>query len=148
GVALHRNTALDYSEGETFGLQVTIVDGNQGGELRAGGMAHDEKAIRVAAVLGDMVVHPVNGFGDIVKDINHLDVRQQAIARGDEDQAFLHESLRLELNAGAVPCLPTATMNPENDREIRGAFRCVDVEFLAWIGRFGVRDVALKPHFG
>src|SRR6185369_14705048 len=113
-VAIDRNTSLDDSEGETFGFQIAIVYGNQGGELRAGGMAHDENAIRVSTILPDVVVDPMNGFRDVAKNINHLDVRQQAVARGDEDEAAFHESLRFQLNARAIPCLPTAPMNPEN----------------------------------
>ena len=51
------------------------------------------------------------------------------------------------MDARAVPGLPTTAMNPENHREIRGAFRRVDVEFLARVGRFAVRNVALNPDF-
>src|SRR5262245_55499078 len=51
GIAINRNTTLDESKGETFGFQVAIIDRNQGGELGAGGMAHDKNAIRVPAKL-------------------------------------------------------------------------------------------------
>src|SRR5204862_2728784 len=101
GVAIDRHTTFDDGEGEPFGSQVALVDGYQGGELRAGGMAHDENAIGVAAILRDVIVHPMNGFRHIAKDIDHLDVRQQPVARGYEDEALFNESLRFQLNTRA-----------------------------------------------
>src|SRR5262245_52148003 len=110
-------------------------------------MAHDENPLGIATVLCDVVVNPMNRFRDVVKDINDYDVRQQAVARGDEDETSFHESLRLKLNACAVTGLPTAAMNPEYHREIGPTLGRVDVEFLARIGRFGIGNIALKPHF-
>ena len=45
-------------------------------------MAHDENPLRIAAVLGDVVIHPADGFGDVAKT--------EAVARGDEDEALVH----------------------------------------------------------
>ena len=96
GVAIDGHAAFDDVEGQALGLQIAIVDANERGELRAGGMAHDEQALRIAAVLGDMVVYPVNRLGDVAKDGLHLHVWQQSVVGRDEDKPFVHERLRLE----------------------------------------------------
>ena len=66
-VTINRNTTLDDPEGETFGFQVAIVNGDQGGQLRAGGMAHDKNAIWVPAILPNVVMHPMDRLGHVAK---------------------------------------------------------------------------------
>src|SRR5215216_6068629 len=97
GVAIDRDAAFDDVERETFGFEVAVVDGNERGKLRSGGMSGREDAIGIAAVFGDVVVDPVDGFGDVLKNRDHLDVRQQAISGGNENEAIFREPLRLDL---------------------------------------------------
>ena len=81
-------------------------------------MAHDEDPVRVAAVLGDVVVDPADRLGDVADDRPHVDVRQQPVVGRDEDEALVHERLRLDLHARLVARLPAAAVNPEDDRQI------------------------------
>jgi hypothetical protein len=143
GVAIDRDAAFDDFKGKVFGFEVAVVDADEGGELGAGGMAHDENAVGIAAVFGDVVVDPAEGLGDVLKDGGHLDIWQEAVAGGNKDESFVHEDLWLGLNTGAVAGLPSAAVNPEDDGEIFGGFRSVNVEFLAWVPGGGVGDVAV-----
>src|SRR5262249_15420585 len=43
-------------QGQTLGLQIAIIDADQRSELGAVRMAHDEKTVGIAPVLGDMVM--------------------------------------------------------------------------------------------
>src|SRR3954468_16082320 len=74
GVAVDWNAAFDDGEGESFGLEIAVVGANEGGELCASGVAHDENAAGIAAVLSDVIVDPAEGFGDIAKDGGDFDV--------------------------------------------------------------------------
>lgn len=96
GVTVHRDTALEDGEGKPLGFQVALVGADEGGELRADGMAHDENTLRVAAVLRDVVMHPAEGLGDVAKDRRHLPIGQEAVTGGNKDEALVHEGLRLE----------------------------------------------------
>ena len=59
GVAIDGHAALEaQSNDNALGLQIAIVGADQRGELRSGGMAHDEDALRIAAVLGDVLRGP------------------------------------------------------------------------------------------
>src|SRR5205823_3722600 len=135
--ALGRNAALDDGEGESLGLQVAVVDANQGGELGAGGVAHDENPLRIAAVLRDVVVHPADGLGYVAKDGAHFHVGQEAVARGDEDETLVRERLRLDLDVRPVARLPASAVNPEDHWQIFRILRRVDVHFLPWVGWLG-----------
>ena len=142
GVAIDGDAAFDDVEGKAFSFEVAIVDGDEGGELGAGGVAHDEHSCGVAAVLGDVVVDPAEGFGDVAEDGDHLDVGQNAVAGGDKDEAFVGEGLGLGLDAGFVAGDPAAAVDPENDGEVVRALWRIDVELLAGVGVFDVGDVA------
>ena len=148
GVAVHGNAALDDGEGESLGLQVAVVDANQGSKLGAGGVAHDENPLRIAAVLGDVVMHPADGLGDVAKDCAHVHVGQEAVARGDEDEAPVRERLRLYLKVRPVARLPAPAVNPEDHRQFFRTLRRVNVHFLPRVGWLGVGDVPLHVEFG
>ena len=122
-------------------LEVSIVGADQRGELRPGGMAHDQEAIRIAPVLGDVVVHPMDRLGDVAHDGRHVDARQEPVVRRDEDESLLHEDLRLPLDVGLVADLPAAAVNPEDDRPVLRTRRRIDVEHLPLVVAVG--DVAL-----
>src|SRR5688572_4939221 len=106
-------------------------------------MAHHEHPLRVTAMFGDMIMHPPDGLGDVAKDGAHVHHGQKAVARGDEDEALVHERLWFELHARLVARLPAAAMNPEDYRQILRTLRRIDVHFLPWVGWFSVRDVPL-----
>ena len=136
---------------QPLGLQVAVVGADQGGELRPGGVAHDEQPLRVAAVLGDVVVHPADGLGDVADDGPHVHVRQEPVVGGDEDEPLVRERLRLDLDVRLVARLPAAAVNPEDDRQVLRLLRGVDVEHLPLVSLLDVGDVALDvlgPHLG
>src|SRR5687768_11831413 len=122
GVAIDGNAAFDEVEREAFGFDVAIVDTDEGGELGAGGMAHDEHAPGIAAVFGNVIVDPANGFCDVAEDGDHFDVRQDAVAGGDENESFAGEGLRFGFDAGFIAGDPASAVNPKNDRKIFGIF--------------------------
>ena len=96
----------------------------------------------IAAILGDVVVNPVNGLRDVADDGFHVDARQEPIVRGDEDIPLVHERLRLGMRLRLVTPLPAAAVNPEDHRQVLGVFRRVDVEHLTFVRRLGVGNVA------
>jgi hypothetical protein len=114
-------------------------------------MAHDEKPVGIASVLGDMVMHPADGLGDVANDGRHVHARQEPVVCGDKDEPFVHESLRLNLDTRFVARLPTAAVNPENHRQVFGIMRRINIEHLTLVRRIGVGDVAfdvLGSRFG
>src|SRR5688572_12012874 len=111
-------------------------------------MTHDENSLRIATVLGDVLVHPADRLGDVVKDGGHLHVGQEAIARRDEDEALVYESLRLDLDVGPIARYPAAAVNPEDHREILRTFGRVDVHPLPRAGWLGVGNVPLHIDLG
>ena len=119
---------------QALGLQVAIVGADQRGELRPGGMAHDEEAVRVAPVLGDVVVHPADRLGDVAHDGPHVDVRQEPVVGGDEDEPLVHERLRLDLDVRLVAGLPAAAVDPEDHGQVLRTRRRIDVEHLPLAG--------------
>src|SRR5262249_3549334 len=63
------------------------------------------------------------------------------VAGGDEDEALVHERLRLDLDALLVAGLPTAAMNPRDNRVVHPLGRGVNIESLPLILRLGVGEV-------
>ena len=95
----------------------------------------------IAAILGDVVVNPVNRLRDVADDRFHVDVRQKPVVRGDEDIPFVDEGLRLGVHARFVTRLPAAAVNPEDHGQVLRVFRRVDIEHLTFVRRLGVGDV-------
>ena len=118
GVAIDRHASPGDGQGQALRLQVAVVGADRRGQLRPGRVAHDEQALRVAPVLGDVVMHPADGPGDIAHDGRHVHARQESVVGGDKDEPFVHENLRLHLDARFVARLPTAAVNPEDHRQI------------------------------
>ena len=143
GVPIDGHAPFDDVQGQTLGLEIAIVGTDQGGELRAGGMSHDQNVLRIASVLGDVVVDPVNGHGDVADDGRHVDARQESIVGGDEDESLVHENPRLDLNVRFVARLPAAAVNPKDHRQVFRLGRRIDIEDLARVGLLDVGDVAL-----
>lgn len=143
GITVHWHAGFDDIEREALGFEVTVVDGDERGELRAGGVAHDEQAFGIAAVLGNMVVDPADGFGDVAKDGDHFNVWQKAITGGNEDEIFCREGPRFDLDGGPMADLPAAAVNPEDNGKITRAGRSVDIELVALVPGIGIWNVAM-----
>ena len=116
GVSVDWYTTFEHREGESFGFQRTFVDGQVGGELSAGGMAHDNDTVRVAAEFAGVVVRPAERLSDIGEDLVHRGSRDVAMVRRNEDVAQVREELRLQLHAGLLATTPAAAVNPKDDR--------------------------------
>ena len=69
----------------------------------------------------------------------------EAVVGRDEDEALVHERLRLLLHVGLVARLPAAAVNPEDDRVVLALGRGVDIERLPLVLRLGVGDVTAAP---
>src|SRR5207244_9191026 len=108
------HTSFGDGQRQALRLQIAIVRTDQRGELRASGMSHDQKTLRIASVLGDMVVYPVDRLSDVAHDGRHVNARQESIVGRDEYEPFVHENLRFDLNVRLIARLPTAAVNPED----------------------------------
>ena len=71
------------------------------------------------------------------------DVGQEAVVGRDEDEALVHERLRLLLHVGLVARLPAAAVNPDDDRVVLALGRGVDIERLPLVLRLGVGEVTM-----
>ncbi len=80
----------------------------------SGRMPHHEHARRIAAVLGDVLVHPAHRLRDVADDVAHLDGRQQPVVHRDEHEACVRERPRLLCHLALVAGLPAAAVNPED----------------------------------
>ena len=67
GVAIDRHAAFDTGQRQPLRLEISIIGADQCGELCTGRMAHDEDSIRIAPVLGNVIMHPVHRLGDVAK---------------------------------------------------------------------------------
>ena len=143
GVAIDGDTSLEDIERNAFGLQVAIIDADERGKLRSGGMAHDEDSLRIAAILGDVLVDPAQRLRHIANDRLHVHLRQQAIVGRDKHESPVHERLRLFLHAGFVARLPAAAVNPEDDGVFFAFGWSVDIERLPLVLGLGVGQVTL-----
>jgi hypothetical protein len=81
-------------------------------------MSADEHAFRVASIFGDVFLHPSERFRHVANEGAHVDVGQQPVIGGDEDETFVHEPFWLELDVALVAGLPATAVNPKDDREI------------------------------
>ena len=73
--------------------------------------------------------------------VAHVNRWQQAVVDRHEDEARVHEGLRLEGHHALVARLPAAAVNPEHHRQVLRPGRRVDVEHLPFVCR-AVADVA------
>ena len=89
-------------------------------ELRPGGMSHHENTLRIAAMVGDVFMHPTQGLGDVSNQRSHRHFGQQPIVGRDEHEAAFGERPRLDLNARLVTGLPATAMDPADDRQVLG----------------------------
>ena len=141
-VAIDRHAALERGKRNALGACESVIGAEQGGELGAGGMSHHENTTRIAAMRGDVAVHPAERAGDVAGEGGHVDLRQQPVVDGDEDAARGGEEPRLQLHVGLAPGLPAAAVNPEDHRKILRPGGRVDVERVALMDGRCVRNVA------
>ncbi len=112
--------------------------------MRPGGMPHYEDRVGIAAVLAGVVVGPAGRLGHIMPAICLIVASgQQTVVGGDEDEALVHERLRLLLDAFLVARLPAAAMNPHDDRMVFPLGRGKDIERLALVFGVGVGQTAM-----
>jgi hypothetical protein len=114
---------------------------HQRGELAARRMSHHQQPVRIAAVRGDVAVHPAQRARDVVVDVAHRRRRQQPVVERDEEETAIGERLRLVRDHPLVARLPAAAVDPEHDRQPRRVLGGVDVEHLALVAGV-VLDVA------
>jgi hypothetical protein len=107
-------------------------------------MSADEHPLRIAAILGDVLLHPPERFRHVANEGAHVHVGQQPVVGGDENETFVHEPLRLELHVALVARLPPTAVNPEDDRKVLRVRWCINVEHLPLVAILDVRDVALR----
>jgi hypothetical protein len=69
-------------------LQIAFIGAEKGGKLGAGGMAHDQQSLGIAAVPGDMVMDPPNGLRNVARQGCNIDVGQQAIVGGNPGESL------------------------------------------------------------
>jgi len=114
-----------------------------------GGVPHDRGPGRIGAVVGRVVEAPGGRVRHVlVRDGGHH-LRCQSVVQRDQGPALFLGPLSFVVDPmSLVPDAPTTTMDPEDDRRGRAAFRTyefVDVEGRAGriTARDRVRDVAM-----
>src|SRR5262249_40068560 len=114
GIPIHGHAAFDAGEGPALGLQIAIVAADERREVSPDGMPHDEKALRIASMLRDVIMYPVDRLGYVAEYRRDVNAWQKPVVGRDKDEPFVREHLRLDLNARFVARLPTAAVNPED----------------------------------
>src|SRR5262245_41743119 len=143
GVSIDGHAAFDHGQRQALGLQITIIDAYQRGELGAGRMAHYEKTPRVTSVSSDMVMHPADRLRNVTHNCSHINIWQKTVIGRNKDKSFLHKDLWFDLDACLVASLPSSAMNPEHHGQVFRIRRRIHVEHVALMCWVGVRDVAL-----
>ena len=143
GVAVDGDAAADDVAGNAFGFEIAGVGAEQGGELGAGGVAHEEDAGGVAAVFGDIGVDPADGAGGVADDVRHRHVGDKAVVDGDKHHALFREGGGLVAHLLFAAAHPAAAVDPDGDGMAGALGGGEDVEELAFVGGLGVGDVAL-----
>ena len=64
-VTIYRHAPLEDIERDAFFLQVTTIGAKERRKLGAGGVPADTDSLRIAALFGDVPVHPTQRFGDV-----------------------------------------------------------------------------------
>lgn len=128
------------------GEEVALVDGDHGGEVGAGGVAHDEELIGVAAEVGGVAVGPDDGGGGVLDEGGEADLGVAAVVGEDGDEASGGQGVGDEavgLLAG-IALAPVAAVEEDDDGAgvagrsgVAGAAGGVDVELLAVFGAVG-----------
>src|SRR5438445_13593114 len=99
-----------------MGFQVARVQGEQRGEMPAGGMAAHVNAVGVASILSDVPDGPYEGCSDVL-DLRRVRVlRSQSVARHDRQDAFLREAVAERQILGPVARTPRAAVNEQENR--------------------------------
>src|SRR5262249_38303392 len=132
--AADRHRAADVLERQPLGLEVLLVGRQQGREVPARGMAADEKLVRVAAVVADVLVRPGEGAGHVLDLLRVLYPRPQAIVRqhGADAAAGQEPADRgVKADATLVADRPAAAVDEDDDGVVLLAPGKEQVELVA-----------------
>lgn len=143
GIPIHRDAAFQYRRRKSLCFEIALIGADQCRKLRAGGVSGEDDSIGIATVACAIVVNPANGLGDIAHDGFHHHRRPEAIAHGRKHITLRNEEIRLVVDFGFIAIAPTAAVDPDDDRMFAAGGRSIDIEHLARVLRFRVRDVAL-----
>ena len=110
-------------------------------------MAHEGDVVQVAAVGGGVVAHPAHRGGAVLEEVGKARFREDAVVGDDGEEAALGQGLADEAVQLALPGLPAAAIEEDDDAKRRLRLgRHVDVELLpgvAAVGEAVVADVAV-----
>lgn len=143
GVAVDRDAAADDVAGDTFGFEVAGVGAKERGELAAGGVAHEEDAGGVAAMLGDVGVDPADGASGVADNVVHGDVGDESIVNRDKEHALFGESGGFVADLLFAAAHPAAAVDPDDNRVAGAGGWGENVEELTLVPGLSVGDVAL-----
>ena len=115
-VGINGDAPLEHLQRQPHRLNVTIIDGRKRSELSAGGMPHDDDAVRIAAEFGRVIMRPAERLCDVGQNFIHRNDFDVTVIGGDEHIALRGKENGLQLDLDFLPPLPTATVNPKNYR--------------------------------
>src|SRR5262245_23843667 len=100
----------------------------------------------IAAIPGNVLVHPADGSRDVANQLVHFYFRQKSIVRRDEDKSSFGQRLRLQCDIALVARLPPTSVDPEHDGQTlpRVLWR-VDIEDVAFVTVLHVANVRRQP---
>src|SRR5262249_48287783 len=142
-----RDDAADCLARQAVLLEVALVAGQEGDEVRPGRVATGEECIRAAAVLGQVLLAPGEGAGPVLDVLGVLDRGREAVV-GDDDAyapagvAVAEQAVEAEGVLVAVD--PGAAVDEEEDGEVLEALGEVEVELVlgrVLVGAIVVNDV-------
>src|SRR5262245_61304172 len=101
----------------------------------------------IAAIPGDVPVHPADGSGDVAYQLVHFHFRQKSIVRRDKDKSSLRQRRGLQCDLALVPRLPSTSVDPKHDGQTLSSrvFRRVDIENVAFVTVLHVGNVRRQP---
>ena len=120
--ARHRQATGERLCGQPARAAPSGGDGQQRGIVAAGGMAADEDALGIAAMLANVLQHPGDGVCAILQAGREHMRRRKAVARTDEGDALCIERRRHEVHPFLVAVGPAAAM--EEDQHVAAGLVC------------------------
>src|SRR5207244_2268372 len=117
-------------------------------QLCARRVPHDEDDVRIAAVVGSVIVGPVDRLCHILSDLLNGHARPKTVIDRDEDEAFVSERLGFLLHVFLVARMPTSSVNPNDNGMILAFGWGVDIEGLLFVLRLAVGQTKLDLRLG
>src|SRR4030095_5663618 len=111
------------------------------------GMSTHKDPCGIAAIPGDVPMHPADGSGDVANQLLHFHFRQKSIVRRDKDKSSFGQRLGLQCDIALVPRLPSTSVDPKHDGQTlpRPVFRRVYIEDVAFVTVLHVGNVMRPP---